>query len=400
MLQRCIPQGNRRRQWHCRRNHMVLYMDEFVSQPPMSGRGRRTNGALMVEGSLETSRQAISRLQHVIDEVLTPLVPGRKCALLDFPHHPNVGDSAIWLGEQIFLSKLGVKPVFVCAAGNCDWNAMARAIGPDGAILIHGGGNFGDVWPIHQQLREEVLDRFPDHRVLQLPQTVHFSDPNEANRTAAKIKKHGKFTLAVRDHKSLAFAQERFECNVVLCPDMAFCIGPIGAAESSDPRILLLLRSDKEKRDHSPADAMLQSPDLLCTDWLTESRTKTRLGARGRLFADMLRGRTGPTLRGSYYSALATERVRRGFRQLASFRYIVSDRLHVHILSTLLGRHHALLDNNYGKLSSFIAAWNTNWDGMQVCHELPLAVEAARREIAAKPVTISPAGNRGLFVSR
>jgi exopolysaccharide biosynthesis predicted pyruvyltransferase EpsI len=379
---------------------MVLYMDDFVSQQPVSERGCRTNGALMVEGSLETSRQAISRLQHEIDVVLTPLVPTRKCALLDFPHHPNVGDSAIWEGEQIFLAKLGMKPAYVCAAGNSDWDAMERAIGPDGAILIHGGGNFGDVWPMHQQLREEVRDRFPNHPVLQLPQTIHFSNPNQADRTAAKIRKHGKFTLAVRDRKSLAFARERFDCNVVLCPDMAYCIGPIGAPAFSDPRILLLLRSDKEKRDHSPADAILQSPDLLCADWLTESRRETRLRTGGRLLADVLRGRTGPTLRGSYYNALARERLRRGLRQLASFRYIVSDRLHVHILSTLLDRHHALLDNNYGKLSSFIAAWNTNWDGMQVCYELATAVEGARREIAAKSATMSPAGNRGLFVSR
>lgn len=364
---------------------MVLYIDEFASQPLMSGRGRRTNDALMVERSLETSRQAISRLQHEIDEVLTPLVPATKCALLDFPHHPNVGDSAIWAGEQIFLSKLGVKPAYVCATGNRDWNAMERAIGPDGTIIIHGGGNFGDVWPIHHQLREEILDRFPEHPVLQLPQTVHFSDRNAADRTAAKIRKHGKFTLAVRDRNSLAFARERFECNVVLCPDMAFCIGPIEAAASADQRILLLLRSDKEKKDRSPADAILQSPDLLCTDWLTESYTGTRLRCGGRLFADILRGNAAPTLRGSYYNALARERLRRGLRQLASFRYIVSDRLHVHILSTLLGRHHALLDNNYGKLSSFMAAWNTNWDGMQICHELPMAVEAARREISQNP---------------
>jgi pyruvyl transferase EpsO len=334
----------------------------------------------MGAGSLETSRQAISRLQRDIDVILTPLVPGKKCALIDFPNHPNVGDSAIWVGEQIFLSKLGVKPAYVCTTKNRDWNALERAIGPDGTILIHGGGNFGDVWPEHQQLREEVLDRFPDHPVLQMPQTVHFSDPNEADRTAAKIRKHGKFTLAVRDRKSAAFARERLRCTVVLCPDMAFCIGPIEAAASSDQRILLLLRSDKEKKDHSPADAILQSPDLRCTDWLTESYTETRLRSGGKLFADILRGSAAPTLRGSYYNALACERLRRGLRQLAAFRYIVSDRLHVHILSTLLGRHHALLDNNYGKLSSFTAAWNTNWDGMQLCPELPMAVEAMRRK--------------------
>ena len=127
--------------------HMVLYVDDFASQPPGSGRGRRTNDALMVASSLETSRQTISRLQHEIDEALAPLVPRKKCALLDFPHHPNVGDSAIWVGEHMFLSKLGVKPAYVCTAENRDWNSIERAIGDDGTIFIHGGGNFGDVWP-------------------------------------------------------------------------------------------------------------------------------------------------------------------------------------------------------------------------------------------------------------
>ena len=51
---------------------MVLYVDEFASQPPVSGRERRTNDALMVAGSLEISRQAITRPQREIDEVLTP----------------------------------------------------------------------------------------------------------------------------------------------------------------------------------------------------------------------------------------------------------------------------------------------------------------------------------------
>jgi exopolysaccharide biosynthesis predicted pyruvyltransferase EpsI len=168
----------------------------------------------------------------------------------------------------------------------------------------------------------------------------------------------------------------------VLCPDMAFCIGPNEAAASSDPRILLLLRSDKEKNDHSLADALLQSPDVLCADWLTESYTETRLRSVARVVADMLRGKAALSRRGSYYNALAGVRLRRGLRQLATFRYIVSDRLHVHILATLLDRQHALLDNNYGKLSSFTAAWDTNWEGMQLCHELPMAVEAMRRKMS------------------
>jgi hypothetical protein len=106
--------------------HMVVYTHEYASQPPVSGRGRRTNDALTVERSLETSRQAISRVRHEIDKVLTPRLPGKECALLDFPHCSNAGDSAIRVGEQILLSKLGVKPAYVCTTENRDWNAMER----------------------------------------------------------------------------------------------------------------------------------------------------------------------------------------------------------------------------------------------------------------------------------
>ena len=41
----------------------------------------------------------------LVHDVLDPLIPrGSQVALFDFPNHSNVGDSAIWLGEQAYLS--------------------------------------------------------------------------------------------------------------------------------------------------------------------------------------------------------------------------------------------------------------------------------------------------------
>jgi pyruvyl transferase EpsO len=50
-----------------------------------------------------------ARALEVLSELLTSDAP---CALVDFPHHANVGDSAIWLGERALLRRIGVPVVY------------------------------------------------------------------------------------------------------------------------------------------------------------------------------------------------------------------------------------------------------------------------------------------------
>ena len=40
---------------------------------------------------------------------------------------------------------------------------------------------------------------------------------------------------------------------------------------------------------------------------------------------------------------------------------MITDRLHAHILSTLLDIPHVALDNDYGKIGSYLAAWTKNY---------------------------------------
>ena len=146
-------------------------------------------------------------------------------ALLDFPHHANVGDSAIWLGEVAFLRSNGLRSVYGCDHIKYDSKKLAEAIG-EGPILLHGGGNFGDVWPIYQTFRHAVIERFPDNPIVQLPQTLHFSDLSSINTTRRLIERHRNFKLFVRDANSLAFAQEHFPSSCPEpCPDAAFMLG-------------------------------------------------------------------------------------------------------------------------------------------------------------------------------
>jgi pyruvyl transferase EpsO len=65
--------------------------------------------------------------------------------------------------------------------------------------------------------------------------------------------------------------------------------------------------------------------------------------------------------------------VDRGCRTLAAGRVVVTDRLHAHLLSLLLGIPHGVLDNSYGKLFRFLDAWTGDAPGV---HRFATAGEA------------------------
>ncbi|MDB5492395.1 MAG: exopolysaccharide biosynthesis protein, partial [Micavibrio sp.] len=77
--------------------------------------------------------------------------------------------------------------------------------------------------------------------------------------------------------------------------------------------------------------------------------------------------------RAAFYNRLAQHRVTRGLRQLSLANFVVTDRLHSHILSLLLDKPHIALDNSYGKLSNFIAAWTS---GASNAHSLGKLTDA------------------------
>ena len=81
--------------------------------------------------------------------------------------------------------------------------------------------------------------------------------------------------------------------------------------------------------------------------------------------------------------AAAHNRFRRGIRQISRGRAIVTDRLHVHICSLLIGRPHAVLDNSYGKLRHFMAAFSGGTDLSYPAASLEDGIGWARAKAAA-----------------
>jgi exopolysaccharide biosynthesis predicted pyruvyltransferase EpsI len=291
----------------------------------------------------------IARLQATIHDCLKDLVAeDEPVAVLDFPDIRNCGDSAIWLGEMAYLqNRHGKRPAYVSRMADFSPEDLERVM-PTGPIFIHGGGNFGDIWGAHQDFRERVLARFPERQIIQFPQSIHYKSKERVEQSARAIGRHKNFVLLVRDEESREFAQKHFDCQVRLGPDMAFCIGALQPAAPEFP-VLGMLRTDLEKAGDADLSAY---PDI--------------------------------PMRLRKLDAAAHNRFQRGIRQISRGRAIVTDRLHVHICSLLLGRPHAVLDNSYGKLRRFMAAFSGGTDLSYKATSLDDGIAWARHQASVR----------------
>jgi len=305
-------------------------------------------------------RELALRLRENIKNVFEELLLNIKnVALLDFPNHANVGDSAIWAGEKEILKKLGITVKYQCDLKNYSAQALKKAF-PKGPILIHGGGNFGDIWPAHESFRHQIVTDFPDRKIIQLPQSVFYQRAAEREAAARIYSKHRDFTILARDAESRKIVTDEMGLNSQLCPDSAFALN---LRRSSPPSadVICLKRTDSEGglKDDVERYASLNVDWLADIDWW---------GLRILNFLENLRMKYPrrfaffANIRKMQYDKLARKRVQYGIDILSRGKVVVTDRLHAHILCFLCQIPHVLIDNSYGKLSNYYDTWTKDSD--------------------------------------
>lgn len=317
-----------------------------------------------IDTLLEKPLQLMAELLKDVDKV----------ALLDYPEYANVGDSMIWLGQIELLRRLGKKVVYVCAISNYAEREVGAAVASGAALLISGGGNFGTLWPHHQQFRERVMRTFPDALIIQMPQSICFKDDAALARTRNAIANCRNFHLIVRDYPSLAFARENFPGSIWLSPDSAFFLENLRAAPAVHD-IVYLRRSDKEAATNDITEARA---DIKIADWRSEWLHEKLLQRilRNALRFRLLRNSQRITI--ALYNALAKIRMQRGVQLIASGKQVITDRLHAHVLSVLLNRPNYILDNSNGKVFAFYEAWTRDLGLSQRANSLLEALRMAR----------------------
>lgn len=324
-----------------------------------------------------SDRALVTTLSQRIDAVWASLLrPGQRVALINFPNHANAGDSALWLGELAALRRVGARVIYQASWASYRRAELARALREGDVILLHGGGNFGDLY-LHNQAvtRLNILRDFAHVRTLQLPQSIWFQDPRNRDALRRSCEEHRDFTLLVRDQQSLDLARTHFQVPTQLCPDMAFALGPLPRARPPRVDILWLARTDVESAGYRPPTT---EPGVQIVDWLVDLPDEEAWPWVDRLARSINQplheaARQGRAARlgqhrllAATFAPLARAWVQRGCRILARGRVVVTDRLHGHLLALMQDIPHVVIDNSYGKLRTMYETWtrpsvNAHW---------------------------------------
>lgn len=311
-------------------------------------------------------------LRTEIEKQLLPLINGNY-VLWDCPYYSNIGDILIWEGELSFLRELNFKCLDFASIHTCRFPKLSA----DTIILLQGGGNLGDLWRGIQEFRLKVIEKYPDNRIIIFPQSVCYSDHELVTKDAKIMSGHRHLTICARDRKSYDFLKVNFQNEILLLPDMAFCISPdylqrVKGKETD--KTLFLKREDKECLDYSDSLAevagkadvrdwpFMKNENLfLKLFWKIVSLQRRLCVYRHFSFlADIL----GYILDFCMLRLVKPYLLFCGVRFVGSYRNIYTTRLHIMILAVLLNKPVVFLDNSYGKNSTFYHTWLEDVDGV------------------------------------
>ncbi len=320
-------------------------------------------------------------------------------AYLDYPVHGNVGDLLIWLGARALLkrNKIRVRGEF---GGNPGLRGHAVIRGCE-TICLHGGGNFGDLWPAHQKFRENIILRYPDKRIVIFPQSVHYADREALDTACAILRSHDDLHVCVRDSVSHELLVQAGLKNLYLTPDTAHALWPVAPVVLEPVRErLLLLRKDKEAAESTlPEDVSRLRHQPVDWDILLKGFER-RVFRTCKKTNRVNRKYLGNILPASAIWLWAAQRlVRNAVALFSPYKTVVTNRLHGLILAVLMGKQCVAFDNSYGKLSRYynswlgevttVTFWAANCGESKMRAPLPIARQAPEGSEPGQPPVIS-----------
>lgn len=334
-----------------------------------------------------STQPALTDMRTATSTAIVDVLAGEKnVAVLDFPSHMNVGDSMIWAGERAYLTSLGVQVRYTCDIERFSASAL-RQVHPDGPILLHGGGNLGDIWPRFQEFRENVVREFPDRKIVQLPQTLYFSSSARAAEADRVFGLHPDFTVLLRDHNSMERARTLLpSVQTKFVRDMALGWTPDVSASDGSRGILILARRDTEAKRNIAglSDELSSLGEVETADWglsgVSFAKWKaTRIpGSIARRFTGIQDSRfSGPILDKAYISMLNMN-LQAGTGLFRDRSLIVTDRLHAHVLAALMNIPHVVFDNSYGKVKSIFEDYTGTFDAAYYASDETEAISIAK----------------------
>lgn len=299
------------------------------------------NSAKSVKATLGQSVRAVKYLPSsvsMVNKLRKHLkLHDKAVILISTPEHRNLGDHAIAFAERVFFEKMNMSEMLfeITAHQYLQTRSyLQKLVRPSDLIVIDGGGNIGSLWPDANNRMNDIIVRFKDNPVVIFPQTAFFEESAFGEHVKRQIKSiyssHNKLLLYCRDKRTWDTMSQLIPgTQMRLVPDIVLSLNPEMSVERASTA-LLCLRSDKER--------ILEQGALECFSDCCRQNGLTVLQTS--------------TLSQKNVTPLARkEALLSKWREFASSRIVITDRLHGMLFAAITGTPCVALDNSSRKVS-------------------------------------------------
>jgi pyruvyl transferase EpsO len=261
----------------------------------------------------------------------------------------NVGDSLIFTGTLELFNELGVTLVDALSAHEPN-RLKSLAVNKDTVFVLQGGGNFGDIYTLHQNFRHLLLKLYPGNKVILMPQSIHYIDKVKEKDDMEFYRSNANFILFVRDRYSFELLKAYDLKNLFLSPDVATMLHNQFTIKEVECKTLNFLRKDIEK--------LCEGEELDSVDWVDIISKHFQNIIQFIKYLTKKNNRLNIRLLSFFLVKWYHKKViAEAEDYFINYSVVRTDRLHGMIFSQLLNKECNALDNSYGKLNRYISEW-------------------------------------------
>lgn len=288
---------------------------------------------------------------------------GKKAYFIGTPEYSNLGDSAIAIGQMLFLEKCGYKKNHIKEFTQSEYTNNSgffrRYISRQHLICGIGGGNMGNLWYNEELFRYSFIDAFPNNPIIIFPQTVFFTDDEDGRKalkdSLAHYENHRNLTLVAREKKSFETLNTLYRNpKKLLVPDIVLSttMKDYGVCVKSRSGVLLVFRGDSEK-------AMTDNDRKSIKDYLEQNALSYR---ETDMYSDE------PVTKEN-----RMELVRKKMQEFADAELVITDRLHGMVFAAITETPCIVFSNNHHKVKGTYD-WISNLDYIRYVDDIYEAV--------------------------
>lgn len=306
----------------------------------------------------------IEMLRQKIHDQIYPLLSSNHCILIGTPFYQNIGDILIWEGLKSFIHFHHIKCTKTFSIYQSPEKLSPR---PHDMLFCTGGGALNDLWS-STDYYIKFAQHYPNNQIVIFPQTVYFADIENEIRCFETLKRHKSLVFCARDNVSFNIACKYLErSKVLLVPDIAFNISPQTLKTISLPvtkDILYIKRKDNEKGKEVQISGQVDVSDWPPYEKPSRTVHLNDLFYKAHYYNFPMKKIFYDIWDGYYKVWFHKTMIREGVQFISPYNHIYTNRLHGAILAILLNKRVSIIDNSYGKNSSFYQTWLYDTDSI------------------------------------